>query len=147
MSLVNLQRAMAELFTDAQLRAIYTSDRSSFERRHALDEKESAQLTALSASAIASYASTLVCKRRSEALRLLPLTRAELKVDFATAFDRWAERTQLPAGPTRYAADARAFCKHLRASRSTFSRAIRRAAATDVSRLRPSPLARLLGRG
>jgi hypothetical protein len=146
MSLVDLQRAMAELLTDTRLRSLYNSDRSSFERRHALDEKESAQLAALSASAIASYAVTLVRKRRSEALRLLPLTRAELKRDFALTFDRWAEQTQLADGPSRYADEARAFCRHLRASRSAFSAAIRRAAAADASRLQPSSLARLLGR-
>jgi hypothetical protein len=145
-SLVNLQRAMAVLFTDAEARALYERDQRVFTELHSLSDGEAAQLAALSASAIASYAATLVRKRRSEAIRLLPSTRSELNEGFAKAFDCWVVRTPVPSGAGRHTADALAFCKYIRASRATFSVAVRRAAGADARRLRPPILRTLLAR-
>jgi hypothetical protein len=146
MSLVNLQRAMAALFTDAEARALYERDQRVFIEHHFLNPEEAAQLAALSANAIASYAATLVRKRRSEAIRLLPSTHSELNDGFAEAFDRWVVRTPLPSSAGRHVSDALAFCNYIRTSRATFSRAVRRAAGADARRLRPPLLLTLLAR-
>ena len=119
MSLHALQCALAALFTDAAARRSYDDDRSVFCNAYDLDERGRTQLAALAESAIASYAATLLRKRRGEASRLLPQTRAALGERFAPIFDAWAGRTPLGDGPGRYARDAAEFCKHLQRNPET----------------------------
>jgi hypothetical protein len=145
-SLANLQSALAELFTEPLARSAYERNRSGYTAKHGLTEREAAQLAALSAAAIAAYAGTLVRKRRSEAMRLLPRTRAALGAGFAAAFDAWAAGAPLPSGPRRHADDALAFCRHVRASRAAFSHVAHDAARADARGLRPSLLHALLAR-
>ena len=117
MSLHALQCALAALFTESDARNRYESDRTGFCNAYDLNERERAQLEALAESAVASYAATLVRKRRGEASRLLPQMRDALGERFAPIFDAWAARTPLGGGPGRYARDAAEFSKYLRRSR------------------------------
>jgi len=140
MSLHAVQCALAELFTDGGARERFAQDAGEFSTAHGLDEREREQLAALSAAAIASYAATLVRKRRAEAARLLPRTRAALGDGFASTYAAWAERTALPAGGARYARDATAFAAHVLAGSNVDSgarAAIRRDRAALRASLRP----------
>ncbi|MFY9779615.1 MAG: hypothetical protein WAJ85_03770 [Candidatus Baltobacteraceae bacterium] len=143
MSLHGLQCALAELFTTPAARERYARDPERFMRGFDLSERDRAQLEALAANAIASYASTLVRKRRAEAARLLPETRAALGAAFAAAFERWAQRTNLPDGPRRYAADAAGFCRHLLAERQNLPSGVRAVVAAELRALQPSRWAAL----
>ena len=113
MSLREFQSALVELFTSSHARVRFARDKALFARRFRLDARELSQLDALGETVIASYAGTLVRKRRIEAARLLPQTRAALGDNFATAFEHWAQETVLTEGPGRYVRDARAFCRFL----------------------------------
>ena len=136
MSLHALQCALADLFTNAGARDRYESERAAFCDGYDLTEREREQLAALAASAIASYAATLVRKRRAEALRLLPQTREALGNAFAQCFDAWAARTPLGSGTDRYARDCAAFCDRLLRDREQRKHA--RALKSDRSALRLS---------
>ena len=110
MSLIALQGALAALFTDASARERFERDAAGFARAFGLDARESEQIEAMSAGAIASYAATLGRKRRSEAARFLTRTREVAGDEFARTFDAWAARTPAVPGRFRAARDAAAFC-------------------------------------
>lgn len=114
MTLLNLQCALAGLFTSGELRDEYAGNATGFAERFMLSEREAAQLEALACGPLAAYATTLVRKRRGEVARQLPDLRAELGAAFAAVFDEFALRTALPDGPRRYAKDAKAFLRYVR---------------------------------
>ena len=113
MSLREFQSALAELFTSSQVRTLFATDRAAFAKRFRLDARDRSQLDTLDQAVIASFAGTLLRKRRLEAARLLPQTCAVLGETFAQAFENWAQETFLTEGPGRYVRDASDFCRFL----------------------------------
>lgn len=116
MTLLQLQPALAELFTSGKARDEYAADPNRFADRFGLNDRETAQLAALARGPLEAYAETLIRKRCGEASRQLPALRAELGAAFAVAFAEFAYRTPLPPGPGRYAKDAKAFLRYVRRS-------------------------------
>jgi len=145
MSLAALQGALAELFVDPGARDRFARDPAAFAGARGLTRREREQLAALSAASVASYAATLVRKRRSEVAHLLPRTRAALGEAFDDAFARWAPHVVLREGAKRYAWDALAFSRSLLSDRSLPS-GVRAAIRRDRADLRPAvhPVAALL---
>jgi hypothetical protein len=135
MSLKQLQRALAELFTNSRAREAHRANPVTFARTFKLSDREQAQLLALAESALETYAATLLRKRRAEAARLLPQTRAVLGATFTPAFDRWAQRSTLREGSARYVREAHDFCRFVLRT-AAISRDERHAIAGELRRLR-----------
>ena len=133
MSLAALQQALGELFTSAGARTCYARAPETFAARFELSDAERDQLRALCATAVASYAATLARKRRSEAARLLPATRAALGSAFDATFEAWALRAPAPRGRRRQSNDAARFCRYLLGARAALPGEARIAAIFDLA--------------
>jgi hypothetical protein len=112
MPLVELQTALAHLYTDTAAAELFARDPAAFAREHKLTERELAQLQSLPAKRIRSYARSLTRKRINEARRLLPLTAKALGTAFDMLFSHYASTALLDEHP-RYVRDACSFARFL----------------------------------
>lgn len=107
MGLAQLQRALAQLYTDAQAREAFFDDPAAGGQWLGLTPEEVGQLSAAAAQ-ISFFALSLQRKRLNEVNRLLPLTRRALGPQFGAMFLEYA-RTSVPRGLRKHQDDARAF--------------------------------------
>jgi hypothetical protein len=116
MGLAEFQSALALLYTDATTREQCARDRDTFASRFRLSESEAASLAESVLEKARDFASTLACKRFSEAARSMPLAAEILGARFAPWFAAYAAATPLPPGHSP-ARDALAFHEWLRTAR------------------------------
>ncbi len=108
MSLAQIQRVSARLFTDGALRERFFADPTGVGNALGLSSEEVQQLAQLSAQQVTAFASSLHHKRLNEVCKLLPLTHRVLGKRFAVLFWRHAD-TYVPKGMKKHQDDAIAF--------------------------------------
>lgn len=111
MGLVELQKVLAKLYTDTELREHFFSN-PQFGETLGLTPLEVQQLSELSVSQVNLFASSLKRKRLGEVKELLPLTQRVLGKDFSKEFWCYSE-TYNPSGIKKHYQDALAFAKFL----------------------------------
>jgi hypothetical protein len=112
MSLINLQQALARIYTDSKLRNIFLTNPDVVGKSLGLDCHEIQQLSQLSSQQVNLFASSLKRKRLGEIRKLLPLTNKILKKEFDRLFFSFAE-TYLPTGNRKHLLDSIAFCNFI----------------------------------
>ena len=112
MSLATLQQALAQIYTDSQLREDFLTNPDVVGKSLNLNCSEIQQLSKISASEVNFYANSLKYKRLGEVRKLLPLTVKLLGKDFNRLFFSYAE-TYLPYGTKKHLKDAIAFTQFL----------------------------------
>jgi hypothetical protein len=120
MSLLEQQIFTARLLTDESLRRDFLLDPEKVGLENNLDESEIGNLKSLAASGIASFADSLVHKRRHETEKLLPLTKKVLGADFRPLFNEFSQ-TFTPQTTKKHYEDALAFADFLAKRRTTES--------------------------
>ena len=112
MGLVEVQRALARLYTDGALRGRFFAHLRPVSQELGLSDDEAAQIATISAIQVGRFADSLVAKRRHEVEKLLPLTRRVLGREFSAEFARYAS-APVPDGMHRHREDAIAFAAFL----------------------------------
>lgn len=108
MGLAQVQRLLAELYTDPALRERFFAEPQQVGAPYGLTADETHQLGQLPAKQVSFFASSLRRKRLNDVARLLPLTRRALGKTFARLFWRYAD-TFIPQGVKKQRQDALAF--------------------------------------
>jgi hypothetical protein len=111
LALIQSQRALAALYTDAAARVRLRDDPLAFAAEFALDAPGLAQLQALGEGRLLAYVGSLERKRTAEAVRLLPLSARARGPALRRAFVAYARRVPLGGGPDRYLRDVLAFAE------------------------------------
>jgi hypothetical protein len=112
MGLTEIQRALAQLYTDAGLRERFLADPRAVARALGLDRDDAEHLARLPAQPLRIFARSLLQKRMNAVARLLPLTHEGLGPEWEALFLRYAD-TRVPAGTQRHREDAIAFAAFL----------------------------------
>lgn len=112
MSLVEIQRTLARLYTDATLRERFFGDPVGVGRELGLSDEEARELSRLPAQKVDSFADSLRAKRLLEVTKLLPMTNRILGGEFAAHFKTYAADYS-PAGVKKHLGDALAFASYL----------------------------------
>lgn len=112
MGLAEVQRMLAHLYTDVELRRRFIADPIGVGRELGLTADESRQLAELSPEKINSFADSLQAKRLLEVGKLLPMTNRTIGDEFSRHFKRFAG-TYSPAGIKKHLGDALAFATYL----------------------------------
>ena len=112
MGLVEIQRTLARLYTDAALRERFRDDPVGVGRELGLSDEEARELARLPAQKVDSFADSLRAKRFLEVSKLLPMTNRVLGPEFAEHFKAYAA-THAPAGIKKHLGDACAFASYL----------------------------------
>ena len=112
MGLAQIQRLLAQLYTDATLRERFLRDRQAVADAFALSAEEVQQVSQLSAGQLTFFAHSLQRKRLNAVGKLLPLTKRALGGHFADLFAQHAV-TFVPRGARRSRADAMGFADYV----------------------------------
>lgn len=112
MGLVEIQRTLARLYTDATLRERFFGDPLGVGRELGLSDEEARELARLQEQQVNSFADSLRSKRFLEVTKLLPMTNRVLGEEFAAHFKTYAA-TYKPAGVKKHLGDACAFALYL----------------------------------
>src|SRR5262245_39174488 len=112
MGLMEIQRALAQLYTDAGLRERFLADPQAVAGQLGLIRDDAEHLARLPALPLRLFARSLLQKRMKALTRLLPLTREGLGPEWEALFFRYAD-TRVPAGTQRHREDAIAFAAFL----------------------------------
>lgn len=110
-----LQRFLAQLSSDPELRNRFCADAQNTAREFALASRDAISLSALSAEQVNFFADSLIGKRLRAAGELLPLTKRALRGRFSDLFRPYAENRRL-FGNKPYENDAVGFCAFLKKS-------------------------------
>ncbi len=113
MGLAETQKFLARLYTSAALRERFSADPLQVGKEFGLSADEAQQLGQTSARALDFFADTLLSKRLREVVKLMPLTHAELRQNFASYFKQYAAETPIPEGGKKHLEDALAFAEYL----------------------------------
>jgi hypothetical protein len=120
MELIDLQRALARLSTDAALREQFLADPEAASLALGLPPGSGEELARLPAQPLDSFARSLIHKRMGDVGKLLPHTRRALGERFGALFLEYARGTagstavgRLPDGPRKFQEDAIAFAAFL----------------------------------
>lgn len=108
MGLREIQRVLAQLYTNAALREGFFADPQAVGEELGLSAAEVQQVAQLSAQQVNLFANSLHGKRLGEVCKLLPLTYRALGKHFALLFRRYAE-TYVPKGIKKQRDDAISF--------------------------------------
>lgn len=108
MGLREIQRALAQLYTNAALRERFFADPQAVGEKLGLSAAEVQQVAQLSSQQVNLFANSLHAKRLGEVCKLLPLTYRALGKHFALLFRRYAE-TYVPKGIKKQRDDAISF--------------------------------------
>jgi hypothetical protein len=112
MGLAETQRALARLYTDADIRERFFTDPRAGAASLGLSEDEAGALASVERDRLGSFARSLIGKRLSAVASLVPLTAAALDRDFGPLFRAHA-REYLPRGTKKHREDALAFLRFL----------------------------------
>jgi hypothetical protein len=112
MSLINLQQALARIYTNSKLRDDFLTNPDVVGNSLGLNCQEIQQLSQLSSQQVNLFASSLKRKRLGEIRKLLPLTNKVLGKEFDRLFFSFAE-TYLPTGSKKHLLDSIAFSEFL----------------------------------
>jgi hypothetical protein len=112
MSLVEIQKLTAKLYTDSDLRQKFLSEPEKIGRRFHLTEKEIAELAAVLPDELNFFAESLFFKRLREVEKLLPRTKQFLSNEFEKYFREFSA-TFLPAAIKKHLEDAVRFSEFL----------------------------------
>lgn len=112
MGLVEIQNALARLYTDSYLRERFIKDAANVGRELGLNEIEASELSKISPEELSFFSDSLVWKRLNEVEKLLPLTRKILREKFRDEFQSFAD-TYNPTGIKKHLEDAQAFCDYV----------------------------------
>ena len=112
MGLAEQQAALAKLYTDSTSRKAFYKDAQEAGKSWGLSDADIREIVLVPREQIEGFARSLVAKRRSEVVKLLPMTHRFLGPDFIPLFRLHAD-TYLPAGSQRHRADALAFAGSL----------------------------------
>ncbi|MEO1132626.1 MAG: hypothetical protein AAFX40_07965 [Cyanobacteria bacterium J06639_1] len=112
MSLVDMQRAIAQIYTQTDIRQAFFSDPNAVGHQLNLDDTDIARLTCLSKKQVEQFAASLKRKRLNEIRKLLPTLHRCLGKRFSAYFWRYAE-TYHPKGIRKHHHDAYQFCQFL----------------------------------
>jgi hypothetical protein len=112
MGLIEIQSALARLYTNGEARSQLRDNPDHFATAHGLTPPELDSLRQQAATAIEPFARSLLHKRANEAGHAIPLTRSALGLGYADAFQKFA--AQGPAASRDPAFDALAFLRWLR---------------------------------
>jgi hypothetical protein len=112
MSLIDLQQALARIYTNSKLRDDFLTNPDVVGNSLGLNCLEIQQLSQLSSQQVNLFASSLKRKRLGEIRKLLPLTNKILGKEFDRLFFSFAE-TYLPSGSKKHLFDSIAFSKFL----------------------------------
>lgn len=112
MGLAEVQKMLAQLYTDNDLRERFFNDPLRTGRELGLSVEEARRLSQLSAGEVKQFADTLTGKRLLGVGKLLPFTRRILKEDFDARFRRFAAENKQAVAP-HYFGDAELFSLHL----------------------------------
>lgn len=108
MGLREIQRVLAQLYTNAVLRERFFADPQAVGEELGLSAAEVQQVAQLSMQQVNLFANSLHSKRLGEVCKLLPLTYRVLGKHFALLFRRYAE-TYVPKGIKKHRDDAISF--------------------------------------
>ncbi len=112
MGLVEIQRALALLFTDAALRERFFNDPQRVGQDLGLSADDIQQVAQISGQQVRRFASSLHSKRLGEIYKLLPLTYKALGKQFTALFCQYAD-SYVPSGVKRHSEDAIAFATYI----------------------------------
>jgi hypothetical protein len=108
MGLGEIQRVLAQLYTNAALRERFFADPQAVGEELGLSDAEVQQVAQLSTQQVNLFANSLHSKRFGEVCKLLPLTYRVLGKHFVLLFRRYAE-TYIPQGIKKHRDDAISF--------------------------------------
>ncbi|HYH85569.1 MAG TPA: hypothetical protein VEX60_08800 [Pyrinomonadaceae bacterium] len=112
MGLAELQRTLARIYTDAELRERYFGDPLKVGREIGLSAEDARLLSQMSAAQVNSFADSLHNKRLLGVGKLLAMTRRALGERFDAHFRRYAA-AHVQGGTPQYLDDARKFATYL----------------------------------
>ncbi|MBC7933562.1 MAG: hypothetical protein H7Z38_23625 [Rubrivivax sp.] len=112
MGLAEVQRTLARIYTDAELRERFFGDPLKVGREIGLSPKESRDLAQMSAAQVKTFADSLYGKRLLGVGKLLAMTRRTLGERFDAHFRRYAA-APVEGGTPQYLDDAREFAAYL----------------------------------
>lgn len=112
MGLAEIQRALANLYTDERLREHFVRDSLSVGRELGLSEDEAQQIAKIPLSQLSFFSNSLVSKRFGEVVKLMPLTQKVLGKSFDNAFRKFAQDFN-PNDIKKHLNDAVTFAKYL----------------------------------
>lgn len=115
MSLLELQQALARLYTEPALRAQFVENPQQTGLQLGLSDIETQQLEALSRERLEMFAQSLAHKRFHGVQKLLPHSARAWGPDFETLFKLYAS-TYVPTGSQKSQDDALHFVQYLRAA-------------------------------
>jgi hypothetical protein len=112
MGLAELQRTLARIYTDAQLRERFFGDPLKVGREIGLSAEDARTLSQMSAAQVKTFADSLYNKRLLGVGKLLAMTRRALGERFEAHFRRYVE-ANVQGGAPQYLDDARKFAAYL----------------------------------
>jgi hypothetical protein len=112
MGLAEVQKTLAQLYTDRDLREKFLANPKTFATNLGLTSKDLEQLTQLSAFHLREFSESLHYKRMGEVKDILPFTSKSLKTKFAELFLKFAD-SYLPSGVKKHREDAIAFAEFI----------------------------------
>jgi hypothetical protein len=120
MGLMEVQRVLARLYTEDELRERFFADPAAVGKTLGLDIEETRRVAELSAGEVRGFARSLRRKRLGEVAKLLPMTRRALGALFDRLFFRYAGTADrsVPRGIRKHREDAAAFASFLAAEAS-----------------------------
>lgn len=108
MGLADVQRVLAQLYTNSTLQEHFLADPQSVGQELGLEAAEIEQIAQLSAQQVTRFAQSLHNKRLGEVYKLLPLSYKVLGKSFTALFRQYAH-TYVPSGIKKHRDDAIAF--------------------------------------
>lgn len=108
MGLANIQRVLAQLYTNTTLRERFLADPQGIGQELGLETAEIAQIAQISAQQVTLFANSLHSKRLGEVYKLLPLSYKVLGQSFTALFRQYAD-TYVPHGIKKHRDDAITF--------------------------------------
>lgn len=112
MGLIQIQRTLAQLYTNAELRQKFLTNPQETALDLGLSPQETEQISKLSAFHLQEFSNSLHYKRMGEVREILPMTEKSLKAKFNELFLQFA-KNYLPSGIKKHRDDAIAFTKFL----------------------------------
>lgn len=112
MGLIEVQRTLAQLYTNVELRQKFLDNPQQTAIDLGLNPLDSQQLSKLSAFHLREFANSLHYKRMGEVQEILPTTEKSLKAKFNEYFLEFA-KSYIPSGVKKHRDDAIAFAKFL----------------------------------
>jgi len=112
MGLAEQQKALAHLYTNAELRERFLADAVSVGKEIGLSENEARKIAEVSVDEFNFFSESLVWKRLNEVKKLLPLVNKAMEKDFEKKYFEFSS-TFNPASVRKHLEDAIAFCGYI----------------------------------